>query len=64
MAWLETCDYFVRLRGESRGADREQQHAAELDIPVYAVVEVFLERALQEQDQRSRNAGSNGQGDD
>jgi len=34
-AWLEKCDFLIRLGGESSGADREVRRANELDIPVY-----------------------------
>lgn len=34
-AWLERCDFVIRLDGESSGADREVKRAGELLIPVY-----------------------------
>ena len=34
-AWLEKCDFVIRLDGESDGADRGVKRAGELLIPVY-----------------------------
>ena len=34
-AWLERCDFLLRLNGESSGADREVERAEELSIPIY-----------------------------
>jgi len=36
------CDYFIRLPGESLGADREKEYAHNLGIEVYIDLEVFL----------------------
>jgi len=33
-AWIEDCDYLLRLPGESKGADVEVRLAEALDIPV------------------------------
>lgn len=41
-AWLEDCDYLVRLPGESSGADREDEYARKLGIPVYYSIEELL----------------------
>jgi hypothetical protein len=43
MEWLEVCDYFVRLEGDSRGADREEELAHRLNIPVFAGVDDFID---------------------
>ena len=34
-AWLEKCDYVLRIPGESEGADREVTLAEEKEIPVF-----------------------------
>jgi len=34
LAWLTKCDLLLRLRGESKGADREVEEARRLGIPV------------------------------
>lgn len=39
LAWLEVCDYVLRLPGESIGADREVERAKELDIPVLFMID-------------------------
>jgi hypothetical protein len=33
--WLECCDAMVRIEGESKGADEEEQHMRELGKPVH-----------------------------
>lgn len=35
LGWVEKCDAVLRLPGESRGADREVEHAKEIGIPVF-----------------------------
>ena len=43
--WLESCDYLLRLDGESRGADMEVAKARELGIPVfYSFCELLKEK--------------------
>ena len=40
-AWLESCDFILRLPGESPGADREVKHAADNGIPIaYSIDEL------------------------
>ena len=40
--WIKSCDCLLRLKGESKGADREVKIAREINIPVmYSVNEVF-----------------------
>ena len=43
IAWLLTCDYLVRLPGESSGADKEVIVAFNADIPVFFSVEACLD---------------------
>ena len=33
--WLETCQFIVRIKGKSEGADDEVQRAHELHLPVF-----------------------------
>jgi hypothetical protein len=41
---LDRCDFMLRLPGESWGADREEEYANELGIPVHVkTAEQFLE---------------------
>ena len=42
-AWLEACDYLIRLSGESSGADREVVFAKEKGIPVFYSIEELNE---------------------
>lgn len=43
--WLESCDYLLRLEGESKGADAEVARAIELGIPVfYSFQELLKEK--------------------
>ena len=44
LVWLESCDGLVRLEGESAGADREVQRAAELGMPIWFGLASFLEK--------------------
>jgi hypothetical protein len=40
--WVEVCDVLLRLPGESKGADREVEHAKSKSIPVaYSIEEVL-----------------------
>jgi len=39
LAWLESCDCLLRLKGESPGADIEVKKAKELKIPVFYNIE-------------------------
>jgi hypothetical protein len=39
--WLDVCHYFIRLEGESAGADVEEAVAREKGIPVYRGVAHF-----------------------
>ena len=45
LAWLPCAEAFIRLPGESVGADMEADAALGHNIPVYPSVEVFLETA-------------------
>ena len=38
-AWIRKCDALLRLPGESAGADREEEFACEIGIPVFKTVE-------------------------
>lgn len=43
--WLDSCDYLLRLDGESKGADMEVTMARELNIPVfYSFQELLKEK--------------------
>lgn len=42
-AWIERCDCFVRLPGESSGADREIEHAKANGKQVFYGVQAFLD---------------------
>lgn len=42
LEWLESCDYLLRLPGESKGADMEVAHARKLGIPVFYSIEQLL----------------------
>jgi nucleoside 2-deoxyribosyltransferase len=43
---MDRCDFMLRLPGESWGADREEEYAAEIGIAVYRMTaEEFLEAA-------------------
>lgn len=35
LSWIESCDAVIRLKGESKGADLEVEHAKKLGIPVF-----------------------------
>lgn len=35
LAWVARCDALIRLPGESKGGDREVEHARKLGIPVF-----------------------------
>lgn len=43
LEWIGTCDCFLRLPGESKGADIEAAKAKELGIPVYNSVSEIIE---------------------
>lgn len=36
--WLRVCDALLRIEGESTGADREEEIAREMGIPIYTNV--------------------------
>lgn len=38
-AWIPDCDYLLRLPGASKGADREEELARSLQIPVVYAIE-------------------------
>lgn len=40
--WVFSCDYLIRLPGESRGADLEVEWARAKGIPVYFSVDQFI----------------------
>ena len=43
--WIQSCDYLLRLEGESKGADMEVAKARELGIPVfYSFQELLKEK--------------------
>lgn len=42
LAWLEACDFLIRLEGESEGADREVKRAQELGMPIFHTIEGLL----------------------
>ena len=46
LGWLSLCHYFVRLPGESRGADLEESRARELGITV-TMVDELLKRSVE-----------------
>lgn len=37
LAWIEVCDFLVRVPGASHGADQEVAHAIKLGLPVFQV---------------------------
>ena len=39
LEWVSTCDYLLRLPGESNGADIEVAHAKKLNKPVFYSIE-------------------------
>lgn len=39
LLWLERCDVVLRLLGESSGADKEEEHARKVGIPVVYSIE-------------------------
>ena len=41
--WLSSCDYLIRLSGESKGADREVEFALAHNIKVFYSVQDLLE---------------------
>lgn len=43
LADLETCDCVLRLRGDSKGADRECCRAVDLEMPIYRTVKELVE---------------------
>jgi hypothetical protein len=48
--WIETCDYLLRIPGESLGADREVEHANSKRIPVYFGLDHFIAQIIGGQD--------------
>ena len=40
--WIPVCEALIRLKGKSKGADREVAEARRIGIPVYYSVEEFL----------------------
>ena len=42
LGWLPVCEAFIRLSGESGGADAEEQAAKRLGLPIYYSVAEFL----------------------
>lgn len=40
--WLQVCDAVLRLPGESLGADKEEERARELGIPVFYSLDELL----------------------
>lgn len=43
LAWLPKCDCVLRLKGKSKGADRECLEAVNLSMPVYTSVKDLME---------------------
>jgi len=37
--WLEKCDVLLRMNGQSSGADKEEEHARKIGIPVVYSIE-------------------------
>lgn len=46
MEWVRVCDVFVRITGESRGAEAEEKYARELGKPVYVQTERYAGNEL------------------
>lgn len=44
LVWVKTCDYLIRLDGESKGADQEVKTAKENGIPVFFSLEEFYSK--------------------
>ena len=44
-AWLEKCDAVLRIAGTSPGADREEEKAHELGIPVFYLLDQLIRTA-------------------
>lgn len=42
-SWLELCDVLIRMPGESKGADLEEEYAKEAGIPVLKTDEEIME---------------------
>lgn len=45
LKWLERCDCIIRLPGESKGADLEEEHARKLNMPIFYSYEAFVRYA-------------------
>ena len=43
-AWLDACDYFFRLPGDSAGSEAEEIRAAYRGLPIYYDMDKLLER--------------------
>lgn len=43
LTWIESCDALIRLKGESKGADIEVEHAKKCNIPVFISIEQINE---------------------
>lgn len=43
IAWLDCCEFLVRLSGDSSGADTECALARDIGIPVYHTIEEAIE---------------------
>jgi hypothetical protein len=52
---LVRCDYVLRLRGESPGADREEELAGKLGIPVFHSVRDLLQ-AIKEKNEARKDS--------
>lgn len=46
LEWLKVCDYVLRLKGESKGADEEVALAISLNIPIFYSLEELKESIL------------------
>ena len=47
LEWVKTCDYLLRLEGESNGADMEVKTAKENNIPVFFSLEELYSKTKQ-----------------
>jgi len=44
--WLVICHAFIKLDGDSKGADLEEDLCSEINIPIYYTVKEFLNTVL------------------
>ncbi len=41
--WIDSCDFLLRLPGESNGCDKEVKHAIDIGVPVFYSIEELEE---------------------